>query len=66
MEKSTGGSVFCVIDCPSKHYFKQLETNHELASHEEDGSKSTPVIMIHLSSAEMVQTQEYQAWTKRY
>jgi hypothetical protein len=65
MEKSLGGSVFCIIDCPSEYHLQQLQTNEELTSHEEGGKKSTPVVMIHLSPAHIVQTQEYQIWTKR-
>ena len=63
MERSIGGSVFCMIDCPSEHYLTKLQ--RELMAHEEHGVKSTPVIIIHLSPAQMVQTQEYQDWTKR-
>ena len=63
VEKSISGSVFCIIDCPSEHYLTKLR--HELMAHEEHGGKSTPVIIIHLSPAQMVQTQVYQDWTKR-
>ena len=66
MEKSLGGSVFCIIDCPSEYHLKQLQTNDELTSHEEGGKKSAPVIMIHLSPTSIVQMQEYQTWTKRF
>lgn len=65
VEKSAGGCVFCVIDCPSEHHLKQLENNKELVSHEDDGKKETPAIIIHLSPAHVVQTQPYQSWMDR-
>ena len=66
MEKSSSGCMFCIIDCPSQHYFKQLQNNTELALHEESGGRLVPWIMIHLSSTEVVQTQEYQNWMERF
>lgn len=65
MEKSVGGSVFFIIDCPSEYYLKQMQRSPVLASHEEGGKGSTPVIIIHLSPAQVVQTQEYKVWTER-
>ena len=65
VEKSSGSAVFCIIDCPNEYYLRQLQTNQELLSHQENGSKSTPTIVIHLSPAQIVQTQDYQAWTAR-
>ena len=65
VEKSSCGAVFCIIDCPSEYHLKQLQTNQELLSHQENGGRSLPTIIIHLSPAEIVETQDYQAWATR-
>ena len=66
MERSSDSSVFYIIDCPSEYHLKKLQTNNQIMLHEEGNGRTTPMIIIHLTPAKIVQTPAYQDWTERY
>ncbi|TRY95749.1 hypothetical protein DNTS_022143 [Danionella cerebrum] len=60
------GPAFLVIDCPSEDFIKPLCTNHTLKSHQTDGSKEAPALVVHMTPESVLTSQEYQSWMKRF
>lgn len=57
-----------IVECPDEQYLESLLENQQLASHQErdNTDPQKPAIIIHMTSASVYRSQQYQDWMSRF
>ncbi|RKO90367.1 beta-lactamase-like protein, partial [Blyttiomyces helicus] len=60
------GSIFIIVDCPSRKYVGPLCSNEKFVPHYAEHTNNPPSVMIHILGDDVLDDPLYRAWMKKF